>query len=161
MATLPQHPAVPNIRRLLLIDFDWRDADWLPELFRSPGVSVRLLVGDGAAGPGGGGAGPQEPGVRVAALCDLPRTVDLADLTREIFDLALVGERSSRRTQLESLLVAFGARSMTPEKHRRGPAAADASLPGVDAPLAVHAAAMEQSLAGSTGGAAGAVGEEA
>jgi len=37
MATLPQHPAVPNIRRLLLIDFDWRDADWLPELFRSPG----------------------------------------------------------------------------------------------------------------------------
>jgi len=151
MATLPHHPAVPNIRRLLLIDFDWRDADWLPELFRSPGVSVRLVVGDG----------PQDPGVRVADLCDLPRTVDLADLTREIFDLALVGERSSRRTQLESLLVAFGTPCMTPEEYLRGPAAADASLPGVDAPLAVHAAAMEQSLAGSTGGALEALVENA
>jgi hypothetical protein len=143
MATLPQDPAVPNVRRLLIIDFDWRDADWLPELFRSPGVSVRLVVGEG----------PQDPGVRVAELCGLPRTVDLADLTREIFDLALVGERSSRRTQLESLLVAFGTPCMTPEEYLRGPAAADASLPGVDAPLALHAAAMEQSLAGSASGA--------
>ena len=139
MATLPQDPAVPSVRRLLLIDFDWRDADWLPELFRSPGVSVRLVAGDG----------PQDPGVRLAELCELPRTVDLADLTREIFDLALVGERSSRRTQLESLLVALGTPCMTPEEYLRGPAADDTSLPGVDAPLALHAAAMEQSLAGS------------
>jgi hypothetical protein len=127
------------VRRLLLIDFDWRDADWLPELFRSPGVSVRLVAGEG----------PQDPGVRLAELCDLPRTLDLADLTREIFDLALVGERSSRRTQLESLLVALGTPCMTAEEYLRGPATADASRPGVDAPLALHAAAMEQSLAGS------------
>jgi hypothetical protein len=140
MATLPQDPAVPSVRRLLLIDFDWRDADWLPELFRSPGVSVRLVVGEG----------PQDPGVRMADLCGLPRTVDLADLTREIFDLALVGERSSRRTQLESLLVALGTPCMTAEEYLRGPAAAGASRPGVDAPLAVHAAAMEQSLAGAS-----------
>jgi hypothetical protein len=139
MATLPQEPAVPSVRRLLLIDFDWRDADWLPELFRSPGVSVRLVVGEG----------PQDPGVRLADMCGLPRTVDLADLTREIFDLAIVGERSSRRTQLESLLVALGTPCMTAEEYLRGPAAADASRPGVDAPLAVHAAAMEQSLAGA------------
>src|SRR5262249_33980808 len=139
MATLSQDPAVPSVRRLLLIDFDWRDTDWLPELFRSPGVSVRLVAGEG----------PQDPGVRMAELCGLPRTVDLADLTREIFDLALVGERSSRRTQLESLLVALGTPCMTPEEYLRGPAAPDASLPGVDAPLALHAAAMEQSLAGS------------
>jgi len=139
MATLSQDPAAPGVRRLLIIDFDWRDADWLPELFRSPGVSVRLVAGEG----------PQDPGVRVAELCGLPRTVDLADLTREIFDLALVGERSSRRTQLESLLVALGTPCMTPEEYLRGPAAIEASRPGVDAPLALHAAAMEQSLAGS------------
>ena len=151
MATLPQDPAVPSVRRLLLIDFDWRDADWLPELFRSPGVSVRLVAGEG----------PQDPGVRLAELCELPRTVDLADLTREIFDLALVGERSSRRTQLESLLVALGTPCMTPEEYLRGPAAAEASLPGVDAPLALHAAAMEQSLAGSATGALDAMVEQA
>ena len=139
MATLSPDPAVPSVRRLLLIDLDWRDADWLPELFRSPGVSVRLVAGEG----------PQDPGVRLAEMCDLPRTVDLADLTREIFDLAIVGERSSRRTQLESLLVALGTPCMTPEEYLRGPAALEASRPGVDAPLALHAAAMEQSLAGS------------
>src|SRR5262249_37287054 len=110
---------------------------WLPDLFRSPGASVRLVAGEG----------PQDPGVRMAELCGLPRTVDLADLTREIFDLALVGERSSRRTQLESLLVALGTPCMTPEEYLRG-AGADASRPGVDASLALHAAALEQSLAG-------------
>jgi hypothetical protein len=120
MATLSQDPAAPSVRRLLIIDFDWRDADWLPELFRSPGVSVRLVAGDG----------PQDPGVRVAELCGLPRTVDLADLTREIFDLALVGERSSRRTQLESLLVALGTPCMTPEEYLRGPAAIAGSTSG-------------------------------
>src|SRR5262252_6369504 len=139
MATLSPDPAVPSPRRLLLIDFDWRDADWLPDLFRSPGISVRLVAGDG----------PQDPGVRMAELCGLPRTVDLADLTREIFDLALVGERSSRRTQLESLLVALGTPCMTPEEYLRGPARGDASRPGVEASLALHAAALEQSLASS------------
>src|SRR5262249_40174440 len=138
MATLPHDPAVPMPRRLLLVDFDWRDADSLPELFRSPGVSVRLVAGDG----------PQDPGVRVAELCGIPRTVDLADLTREIFDLALVGERSSRRTQPESLLVALGTPCLTPEESLPGAAAGSGSGPGIDAPLALHAAALEQSLAG-------------
>src|SRR5262249_40260656 len=58
------------------------------------------------------------------------------------------GERSSRRTQLESLLVALGTPCMTPEEFLRGPAAGDASRPGVEASLAIHAAALEQSLAG-------------
>ena len=138
MATLPQESASRTPRRLLLIDFDWGDADWLPELFRSPGASVRLVAGEG----------PQDPGVRLAELCGLPRTVDLADLTREIFDLALVGERSSRRTQLESLLVALGTPCLTPEEYLRGPVAAEASRPGVDATLALHAAALEHSLSG-------------
>ena len=128
----------PAERRLLIIDFDWQDADLLSELFRQPGVSVRLVAGHG----------PHDPGVRMADLCGLPRTVDLADLTREIFDLALVGERSSRRTQLESLLVALGTPCLTPEEFLRG-TTRDSSRPSVEAPLTVHAAAMEQSLTGS------------
>lgn len=140
MASLPHDPAAPAPRRLLLIDLDWQDADLIPELFRQQGLSVRLVAGDG----------PHDPGVRMADLCGLPRTVDLADLTREIFDLALLGERSSRRTQLESLLVALGTPCETLEEFLRGRAADGASSrPGVDATLALHAAALEQSLAGS------------
>jgi len=139
MATEPHDIAAPAARRLLLIDFDWQDADLIPQLFREPGVSVRLVAGDG----------PQDPGVRVADLCGLPRTVDLADLTREIFDLAVVGERSSRRTQLESLLVALGTPCTTPEEYLRGHADGAAAHPGVEASLALHAAALEQSLAGT------------
>ncbi len=140
MATHAHDTAAPAPRRLLLIDFDWHDADLIPELFQQPGVSVRLVAGDG----------PQDPGVRVADLCGLPRTVDLADLTREIFDLALVGERSSRRTQLESLLLALGTPSLTPEEYLRGKSAGtEVSRPGVEASVALHAAALEHSLAGA------------
>ena len=63
----------------------------MPELLKRPAVSVRLVAGERT----------QDPGVRVAEMCGLPRTLDLAGLTREIFGLALVSERSSRRTQLE------------------------------------------------------------
>ena len=130
----------PVARRLLLIDFDWQDADLISELFHEPGVSVRLVAG----------GGPQDAGIRVADLCGLPRTFDLADLTREIFDLAVVGERSSRRTQLESLLVALGTPCVTPDEFRRGRVSGpQTAQPGIDAPLAMHAAALEQSLAGS------------
>ena len=130
----------PAPRRLLLIDFDWQDADLISELFQEPAVSVRLVAGDG----------PQDAGVRVAELCGLPRTFDLADLTREIFDLAVVSERSSRRTQLESLLVALGTPCMTPDEFRRGRVAdRDTSNPGIDATLAMHAAALEQTLSGA------------
>lgn len=136
MATMPQ---VTGPRRIVLVDLDWQDTDLLPELFRQPGVSVRLVAGQG----------PTDPGCRVADLCGLPRTFDLADLTREIFDLALVGEHSTRRTQLESLLLALGTPCQTPEEYRRGQMPAGSERPGVDAPLALHAAAMETSLSGA------------
>jgi hypothetical protein len=136
MATAPEST---RERRVLLVDLDWLEADLLSELFQCPGVSVRLVVGDG----------PQDPGLRMAELCGLPRSLDLADLTREIFDVALVGERSSRRTQLESLLVALGTPCTTPEEFLRGPAGEGAGQPAVDAPLALHAAALEQSLTGA------------
>ena len=139
MASHTEHPAPPTEFKLLLVDLDWRDADLLPELFKRPGVSVRLVVGDG----------PQDAGWKLAEVCGLPRTLDLADLTREIFDLALVGERSSRRTQLESLLMALGTPCTTPEQFLSGASGPEDSRPGVEAPLSVHAAALEQSLTGT------------
>ena len=81
----PVSPGSP--RRIVLIDFDWQDADLLPELLRHPGVDVRLVAGPSA----------DDPGVRVAELCGVPRTLELADLARERFDLALLGERKTYR----------------------------------------------------------------
>ena len=105
--TLPDAPP----KRVVLVDFDWRDADLLPELLARPGLSVRLV-----AGVNGDAAG-----LKMAELCELPRTTDLADLTREIFDLAVVSERSPRRTQVEGLLLALGTPCVSPESLLRGP----------------------------------------
>ncbi len=124
-------------RRLLLVDFDWQDADLMPELLQHPGVAVRLVAG----------AQQDDAGIRLAELCGLPRTVDLADLTREIFDLALVSERSPRRTQIEGLLLALGTPSVTPQAFLAG-AAVPELAPSVEAPLAVHAAAFESAVGG-------------
>lgn len=93
------------LRRVVLADFDWSDADLLPELLRHPGISVRLMAGVQA----------DDPGVRVAELCGVPRTLELADLTRELFDVALVGERSPRRADLEHLMNALGTPMITPQ----------------------------------------------
>src|SRR2546427_10270593 len=81
----PVSPGSP--RRIVLIDFDWQDADLLPELLRHPGVDVRLVAGPSA----------DDPGVRVAGLCGVPRALELAGLARERVHLALLGERGSRR----------------------------------------------------------------
>jgi hypothetical protein len=125
-------------RRIVLIDFDWADADLLPELLKRPDVSVRLVAGQRT----------DDAGMRVAELCGLPRTVDLADLTREIFDLALVGERSARRTQVEGLLQALGTPCASPQNYLQGSGEADACGPAIEAPLALHAAALEDALGG-------------
>ncbi len=93
------------LRRVVLADFDWNDADLLPELLRHPGISVRLMAGVQA----------DDPGVRVAELCGVPRTLELADLTRELFDVALVGEHSPRRAHIENLMHALGTPMITPQ----------------------------------------------
>lgn len=124
-------------RRVVLIDFDWADADLLPELLKQPDVSVRLVAG----------SRNDEPGLRVAELCGLPRTVDLADLTREIFDLALIGENSSRRTQVEGLLQALGTPCSSARAYFSGEEAAE-NGPAIEAPLSMHAAALEHALGG-------------
>lgn len=124
-------------RRVVLVDFDWQDADLIPELLARPGISVRLVAGSAS----------DEAGVRLAELCGLPRTVDLADLTREIFDLALVSERSPRRTQIEGLLLALGTPSVTPQSFMTDEGAPD-TTPAVEAPLELHAAALETALGG-------------
>ncbi len=132
-------------RRLLLVDFDWQDADLMPELLQHPGVAVRLVAG----------AQYDDAGIRLAELCGLPRTVDLADLTREIFDLALVSERSPRRTQIEGLLLALGTPSITPQAFLAGahampdaPPVEPSVEPSVEAPIVVHAAAFESAVGG-------------
>src|SRR5215831_19324186 len=126
-------------RRIVLIDFDWQDADLLPRLLKQPHVAVRLVAG----------ARSDEAGLRLAEICGLPRTVDLADLTREIFDLALVSERSPRRTQIEGLLLALGTPSLTPQHFMANDAGAD-TTPAVEAPLELHAAALETALGGDS-----------
>jgi hypothetical protein len=137
MATQTTASANGADRRLLLVDFDWQDADLMPELLQQPGVSVRLVAG----------SGQEDAGIRLAELCGLPRTVDLADLTREIFDLALISERSPRRTQIEGLLLALGTPSVTPQAFLAGDHA-HPTVPAVEAPLAVHAAAFESAVGG-------------
>ena len=112
MSTLDRSGGAP--RHLVLIDFDWEDADLLPELLRMPGVSVRLVAG----------AGEEDAGVRIAELCGLPLSIDPADLARDIFDVALVGERSGRREQVERLLRALGTPVESPSQFVRGAAVA-------------------------------------
>lgn len=138
MATLSTENVNANPKRVVLVDFDWGDADLMPELLRRPGVAVRLVAGNHA----------QDPGLRVAEMCGLPRTLDLADLTREIFDMALVGESSSRRSQLESLLLALGTPCLTPQEFLRGKPGDPAPPTAIEAPLALHAAALEHTLGG-------------
>ena len=125
-------------RRIVLVDFDWEDADLIPELLQRPGISVRLVAGSRS----------DDAGVRLAELCGLPRTIDLADLTREIFDLALVSERSPRRTQIEGLLLALGTPSLTPQSFFSNGHPAGETTPAVEAPLELHAAALETALGG-------------
>ncbi len=137
MATLTRSTMTATQRRVVLIDFDWQDADLMPELLRQPGLSVRLVAGEH----------PDDAGLRVAELCGLPLTLDLADLTREIFDVAVVGERSGRRTQIEGLLLALGTPCASPHSMLNG-STSDEHVPAIEAPLALHAAAFETALGG-------------
>jgi hypothetical protein len=127
-------------RRVVLIDFDWQDADLLPVLVKRPELSIRLVAG----------SKDDDPGLRVAELCGLPRTIDLGDLTREIFDLALVSERSARRTQVEGLLSVLGTPCVTPESFLNGHESQDAGPPAIEAPMVLHAAALESALGGGS-----------
>jgi hypothetical protein len=138
MAMLDTYTQTRPQRRIVLIDFDWQDADLIPELLRRPGLSVRLVAGERN----------DDAGLRVAELCGLPRTVDLADLTREIFDLAVVGERSPRRTQIEGLLLALGTPCASPQSLASGENGDHEATPAIEAPLALHAAAFETALGG-------------
>ena len=121
-------------RRIVLIDFDWQDADHLPGLLRMPGVAIRLVAG----------ASPEDAGVRVAALCGLPRSVELADLTREIFDVALVGERSARREQLDRLLRALGTPIESPRQFVQNGNREDRREGQTDAPGAEAAVSIDE-----------------
>lgn len=129
-------------RRLVLVDFDWDDAELVPALLRQPGLSVGLVTGQR----------PDDAGMRLAELCDLPRTLDLTDLTRELFTLALVSGRSPRRAHVESLLQAMGTPSQTPQGFL-GPPAAGREEPAppeaafdLAAALLLHAEILDDAL---------------
>lgn len=106
MTSLPSAVTEGARRRIVLIDFDWQDADLLPRLLQRPGVTVRLVAGERT----------EDAGLRMAEVCGLPRSLDLADLTREIFDLALVSSRSLRRARVESLLEALRTPCLSPHE---------------------------------------------
>lgn len=134
ISSIPSYP--DNTRRVVLVDFDWDDADLVPELLSHRGLSVRLVAG----------ADAEDPGVRLAELCGLPRTLDLADLTREIFDLALVSGRSPRRGQVEGLLLALGTPSFTPQEFIADRDAPAETAPVAETALQIQAAVLEAAL---------------
>lgn len=128
-----------DLRRLVLVDFDWEDADLVPELLQKPGVSVRLVAGQRA----------EDPGVQLAEMCGLPRTLDLADLTREIFDLALVSGRSARRSHVEGLLQAMGTPSQTPQDFVAEKPGVSGHTLDMETALRLHAALLDAALGGT------------
>lgn len=128
-----------DLRRLVLVDFDWEDADLVPELLHKPGISVRLVAGQRA----------EDPGVQLAEMCGLPRTLDLADLTREIFDLALVSGRSPRRSHVEGLLQAMGTPSQTPQDFVAGTPDVSGYTLDMETALRLHAALLDAALGGT------------
>jgi hypothetical protein len=84
--------------RVALVDLDWSDLDALAELVRAPGVSIRLVTG----------ARADDPGVRLAELCELRHSTELGDLARERLDWALIGGNGSRRDGVERVLAVLG-----------------------------------------------------
>jgi len=133
MTTLPSALTGAR-RRVVLIDFDWQDADLLPRLLQQPGIAIRLVAGERT----------EEAGLRMAEVCGLPRTLDLADLTREIFDLALVGDRSPRHARVRSLLEALRTPCLSPDEFiasEEARAAAPKAAPQASAPRAAAGAA--------------------
>jgi hypothetical protein len=130
-----------DLRRLVLVDFDWDDADLVPELLHKPGIAVRLVAGERA----------EDPGVQLAEMCGLPRTLDLADLTREIFDLALVSERSPRRSHVEGLLQAMGTPSQTPQDFVAEVPDVSGYTLDMETALRLHAALLDAALGGAVG----------
>jgi hypothetical protein len=87
----------PPARQVLLIDLEMEDLDVVVALLRDPTVRIRRVAG--RVGSVGGDAG-----LRAARLWGLPTCADVVDLTREIYDVAVIGSRSPRGAQLEQLM---------------------------------------------------------
>src|SRR6185369_1539593 len=52
MATSTAPSLTETRRRVVLVDFDWEDADLIPELLAQPGISVRLVAGSNSEDAG-------------------------------------------------------------------------------------------------------------
>src|SRR5206468_11901001 len=64
----------------------------------------------------------------------------------------MVSERSVRRTQVEGLLRVLGTPCVTPESFLNGNEAADEGEPAIEAPMTLHAVALESTLGGGSMG---------
>ncbi len=92
----------PAPRRIALIDLGERESDLLPALLERAECTIELAVAERA----------EEPWLRTLADRGVPWTTDLAEITRHVFDEALVGAASPRRDRVETLMRAIGARMM-------------------------------------------------
>ncbi len=99
-------PTSVSPSRVVLVDLDWADADLLPELLRQARVQVRKVAGRST----------RDPGMRLAELCGVPRTLELEDLARDSFDVAVVGSASSRRQRIDELVGRAGATLLEPRQ---------------------------------------------
>jgi hypothetical protein len=95
------------LHRVALVDFDWSDVDLIPELLKVPELEVRRVAG----------RSERDPGIRIAALCGVPHTLDLGELARDGLHVALVGRGSSRRARIHELLGEAGAEVRDPREY--------------------------------------------
>ena len=98
----------PPTRQILVIDLELEDLDVVMELLRDPTVTIRRVTGL-----------VDDAGLRAARLWRLPTFTDLVDLTREIYDVTVIGSRSPRRPQLEQLMRTLETAVVTVDDVRR------------------------------------------
>jgi hypothetical protein len=132
MSPLPQTPL-----RVVLIDFDWHDAETMLRLVARPEIEIRLVLGPAN----------DSPAFRLAELGKLPRSTDLGDLTREMFDLALISDHSPRSAHVEAILTVLGTPSRSPERFLM-----EGEPPGVRERASRHLVARALALEGELSG---------
>jgi hypothetical protein len=103
-------PPASAVRRVVLIDPSETEAGAIPAVTAMPGVHLCLVACDH----------PAAPGVRAAERAGVRVTLDLADLTRDVYDVALLGEHSPRRARLLGLMRALGTPVTTPHEFTDG-----------------------------------------
>jgi hypothetical protein len=92
----------PALRRLALIDLGEREAAAIASIAERADFSVQLAVGERAG----------DPWLQALAGRGIAATTEIAELTRHVFDVAVVGEASPRRERMITLMRAMGTQVM-------------------------------------------------